>query len=382
MNSEARVDLAYARLEAEKDAPEPETVDIINTGIVLSPIDARFYSLMGLTSEQSDDVDNAKILYSHALKVLHTEILALSNSMGIAFEAGDVSATIDQLEVIGRRWGYWPAIEAVFPELLQDQFAFGMVTKRFAKDEALRTQLINALMASNEGLIHVTPVLLDWRDRKVADLDIHVNQVTSLLVREDLGEEAYDLFKRMRAEDKAAGDNLVHNGEFRQPVRGNQFDWQIASQAGVDFEFVGQPTKDNSQNGEASAQQTPLSERGLAIRFLGTPVQRGNVSQLIGLPAGDYKLSLAYSSTQLRTPKPLTLSMSCRAARLQLAEFLFEAEDVAPTETTLSFTVPEKDCSLQRILVSTQRTPNSWRKSFLYSGSLFLNRLTIVPAGS
>ncbi len=379
MNSEARVNLAYARLEKEQDAPEPATIDIINAGIVLSPIDARFYSLMGLTSEQSDDTETARQLYRHSLKILPTEILALSNTMGIAFEAGDVSATIDQLEIIGRRWGYWPAIEAVFPELLQDQFAFGMVTKRFAQDEALRTQLINALTASNEGLVYVTPVLLDWQKRKIASLDPLVNQVTSLLVSEDLGEEAYALFKRMQPKGSNESNNLVHNGEFRDPVRGNRFDWQIRNQAGVDFEFVGSDAETAQQNEGSDVQKTPLSERGLAIRFLGTPVRPGGVSQLIGMPPGNYKLSLSYSAMRLRTPKPLVLKISCRTGRTVLGEFLFDKEDVVPTETTVSFTVPKEKCSLQRISVSAQNTPNSWRQSYLYSGSLFLNRIMVEP---
>ena len=342
MNSEARVNLAYARLEKEQDAPEAETIDIINAGIVLSPIDARFYSLMGLTSEQSDDLETAEQLYRHSLKILPTEILALSNTMGIAFEAGDVSATVDQLEIIGRRWGYWPAIEAVFPELLQDQFAFGTVTKRFAQDAVLRTQLIDALTASNEGLVYATPVLLDWQKRKVEGLDPLVNRVTALLVSEDLGEEAYTLFKRMHPKRSAARNNFVHNGGFREPIRGNPFDWVTRNQAGVDFEFVGYDADAATRSEGGEVQGTPSSERGLAIRFLGTPVRPGGVSQLTGMPPGNYKLMLNYSATRLRTPKPLVLAISCHNKRTVLGELFFDKENVAPTETAISFTVPKE----------------------------------------
>ena len=382
MNAEARVNLAYARLETEGEAPEPETIDIINTGIVLSPIDARFYSLMGLTAEQSDDSENARLLYRHALKILPTEILALSNTMGMAFQAGDVSATIDQLEIIGRRWGYWPAIEALFPELLQDQFAFSAVKERFANDPVLRTQLINALIASNEGLVYVSPLLLDWHKRKISGLEPLVNQVTSLLVSEDLGPEAYALFKGTIAKQASGSGNLLHNGEFRDPVRGNRFDWQIRSQAGVDYESIGHRSEDDKASGKEATQPVPLSQRGLAIRFLGTPVRGGSVGQLIGLPAGSYELSVAYSATRLRVPKPLVLSVTCLVGRKSLERFVFEGEEVAPTEAKLSFAVPKADCPMQNVSVSLQATPNSWRKSYRYSGTLFLNRIAIVPAGS
>ncbi len=382
LNAEARVNLAYARLEAEEEAPEPETIDIINAGIVLSPIDARFYSLMGLTAEQTDDPENARLLYRHALKVLPTEIMALSNTMGMAFQAGDVATTIDQLEIIGRRWGYWPAIEAMLPELLQDQFALSAVKQRFSNDKVLRTQLINALTASSEGLIYVSPLLLDWHKRKVPGLEPLVNQVTSLLVSEDLGPEAYALFKDTLAAETKTNGNLLHNGDLRKPVRGNRFDWQVRSQAGVDYDFIGHGSVKAGKDDNDATPKVPLAQRGVAVRFLGTPVRSGSVSQLIGLPAGGYKLSVAYSATRLRVPKPLVLNVTCLEGRKSLGQFVFEGEEVPATEAKISFEVPKTDCSMQNVSVSIQSTPNSWRKSYRYSGTLFLNRIAIMPAGS
>lgn len=382
-NTEARVNVAYARLEAEQSAPEPETIDIINAGIVFTPIDARFYSLMGLTAEQTDDPETAAILYNQALKILPTEVLALANTLGMAYERGDVSATIDQLEIIGRRWGYWPAIESVIPELLADSQAFATVTGRFANDAVLRARLIDALMASSEGMIHLTPVLLAWHERKIPNLDRLVNQATSLLVSQDLAEEGYDLFKRTRPEAVSARANLVFNGTFNQPAGGNRFDWQVRRQAGVDFEFIGEVSKAAQSPANDTAAGTANAQKGLSIRFLGTPVQRGSVSQLIGMAPGTYQLSVAYSARSLRVPKPLRLLVTCMGSkRTRLGEFVFEQEDAAATEDTISFTVPETGCSMQRVYVSTQDTPNSWRQSYLYSGTLFLNRIVIVPARS
>ncbi len=380
-NTEARVNVAYARLEAERSAPAPETIDIINAGIVHTPLDARFYSLMGLTAEQTDDRDTAAILYKQALKILPTEVMALANTLGMAYERGDISATIDQLEIIGRRWGYWPAIEAIIPELLSDSQAFAAVTSRFAQDDILRARLIDALTASSEGMIHLTPVLLAWHERKILDLDPLVNQATSLLVSQDLAEEGYDLFKRTRPGGVISGTNLLYNGTFNQPVRGNRFDWQVRRQAGVDFEFVGQSTDAAESNSNETSDGTVDTQKGLSIRFLGTPVRRGSVSQLIGMAPGAYQLSVAYSARGLRVPKPLRLIIACLGSNnARLAMHVFEQEDASATEESISFTVPDADCSMQRVYVSTQETPNSWRQSYLYSGTLLLNRIAIMPA--
>lgn len=381
LNAEARVNLAYERLNAERDAPDPETVDIINEGIIWSPLDARFVSLMGLAAEQSDDLDTAKQLFDHALKILPTELLALTHSLGIAFEAGQLSETINHLEVIGRRWGYWQAIDAVFPELLEDKSALASVTSRFARDQDLRALLINSLSSSSEGLAFVPRILLDWNNRNLSDLGPLVNRATARLIADNRHQEAFALFNKTLARDPRRGRNLVYNGEFLQEISGNRFDWSIRRQAGIEFKFLSPPSTDQVASGKSDALGVAGTQGGLAIRFLGTPVRMRNVGQLIRAPAGNYHLTVTYSAKRLKAPKPVRMRVDCFGSNRHLGQLEFNKGNVKTTRSIFSFSVPTTDCPLQYLSVATQAAPKSWRQSYRYSGTLVLERVAITSDG-
>ena len=181
-----------------------------------------------------------------------------------------------------------------------------------------------------------------------------VNLVTTKLVASNRAAEAFALFRATRP----PGSDLayVSNGEFRQPSSGNPFDWRILDQAGVEFRPAG-------------------DGHGLDIRFLDAPLRLRNVSQVLRLAPGRYRLAVDYDASALRAPKPLRMIIACFGAPAVLADASLDPQ-ISSASATADFEVPVNGCALARIALASDQAPASWKKRF--AGTLRLLRVAIT----
>ena len=355
-----------------------EIAALVRTGIRLSPIDARLFSLLGIIEKKNGDEEKAERLFRHALALLPTEIQALSQTLEISVRRGDYAAAAHELEIIARRWPrYWPKVEPILPAVLNDKPAFQAIVSGFGSDPFLQRLLTWSLIRKKELLTPAYNIALAWHNDGKGDAGTAVNLVTTALLNAGRASDAYLLFILTRPPAKETVAGYVYNGSFEKPLSGNAFDWQIRSQAGADIEIVDRHPK-SGENGSGADRDVPADDKALAIRFLGSPLHFRNVSQFIRLTPGAYKIEVDYASVDLKTPEPLQLTISCTNGNVALGVLDFESGTSTGRTASLDFSVPPDGCDLQRIETVGANLPLSWR--YRYEGTLFLDRIRILRA--
>ncbi len=368
--ADARVTEVVEQLQSQN---ESETLKpFIRTGLELAPLDARFYSLLGIAEERSGNQDVAERLYSRALTLLPTEIHALTRMAFLdVLQTRPVDAA-KRLEIIARRWpNRWKTVEPLLPAILSDPQAYALLVDRFATEKSLRNFLIASLIQQKEWMASAYTVLLEWHERGVPELADLINRLTTAFIGQQLYANAYLLFLLTRGQDTGAEVGYIYNGGFQLPLSGNPFDWRIRPQTGVSFEL-------NTLANIAGESLASTPEQSLSIRFLDTPIQFNNIEQLIRLAPGKYNFTVDYSALDLKTPKPLQLVMRCVGDNRSLASMSFEQGSIEERTDSIPVQVPTQDCALQRILVFNAQMAMSWRNR--YSGTLRLKQVAVTRA--
>lgn len=364
LNAEARVNQILQMLR-ERTVSHDALRKAAREGIRFSPLDARFYSLMGIIELRMGRREAAGRFFDHALTLLPAEFQALAHKLVHDLEDDNLPAAIDHMEMIGRRWpGHWPFLEPVLPSLLSREWAFSEIAGRFGPNARLRALLIRSLERNEKSLPFAYDLLLKWHDCGLKGLDQHISRVTSRLVQEKRYADAFLLFRLTRPTGTESEAGYVYNGEFRLPISGNSFDWQIRPQAGVDFQF----------------QEEANDRKSLVVRFLETPIRFHNITQFLRLPPGQYRLSLSFSAEALVAPKPLQVGIRCKDSNKVLVAVALEDGSTVNVENTAGFSVPPENCSLQTLYFFTDPMPLSWRNR--YRGVLRVNHVSIAHEGN
>ena len=258
--------------------------------------------------------------------------------------------------------------------------AFEAIEAKFGNDDLLRRLIIGSLSQIDVTLPLASRLLLDWNARGVGDIGQLVDQVTARFVQKKQYSEAFRLFRTTHPLGPADESELVYNARFDRPLSGNVFDWQMRSQAGVDIRIAdlsGSLAKANPVPDDHSRRG---DRKALSIRFLDNPIQFRNVSELVRLSPGPYRLSVTYEADTLEMPKPLKLGVSCYGKGPDLGTITFKSGDLGLTTAQSDFSVPDSGCELQQLLVYNDPMPMSWQNR--YSGVLILHQVSLARAGS
>lgn len=371
-NAEARIALALTEMDASSGSHTDDLRELIADGIRLAPIDARFYSLMGILEQQAGNRASASRLFDHALALMPTEFQALIHRLAYDIESNDLFAAVDRVEILGRRWRErWSLVEPALPVLLANENAANKLMSRFGSEQGLRRLLIGSLAVSANTLSHAYQVLVRWHRMGVDELNEAINLVTRRMIKEERYADAFLLFRLTRPREASMG--YVYNGEFRLPPSGNPFDWQLKSQAGVDLRIS--RGKSAVKSGAAPGQ----GEHFVTMRFLDNPIRLKNVTQFVRLAPGNYRLAIGYASDDLTAPEPLQLAVRCVRPHQVLATIELVAGSTGSREDSAGFAIPPADCGLQEIYIFNEPMPMSWRNR--YSGAIRIDHIAIAHAG-
>ena len=350
LRSDDRIEIALDKIG------EPRSRKLVEVGLFLSPIDARFYSLLGVFAEQDGDRRTASNFYRHSLRLLPTELQALSRELAFDIEAERYISASEKLEILGRRWpDRWNQIEPILPILLSDSVAYEWLMRRFGDNTRLRSQLIRSIAREAETLPFAYRLVVDWFGRNEPDLDSAINLVTAAYLHNKQYAEAYLLFQLTRPEDARSG--FVYNESFSMPFSGNPFDWRIQEQPGVSFDRI-------TRNGKTA----------LSLKFLDNPIQFQNLGQYVRLVPGPYVLKVSYEAQELAMPEPIRLAMRCLPSDSLVLSEPFK-EGTGDHNESFSIIVPATDCALQEIFLYNDKLPLSWRNR--YRGMLMLKSVSI-----
>lgn len=358
LNADARVAVAALLLERGTEADLAGLRQELARWARLHSRDARFRSLLGIERHRAGDTATAAGYFGQALAVQPTEIQALAHTAIYAARDRDFATAARSLEIVARRWPKaWPMVSRTLPGVLTNPQARAEFSRRFANEPRLAALLIDGLLADNSGLEAAYLLAMDWHESNAANAGAIADKVTRKLVANGRGAEAFTLFRVTR---EVVDAGYVFNGDFARDFSQNPFDWRIVEQAGVEF----------SRDGEGG---------GLAIRFLDSPVRLSNVSQLLRLAPGRYRLAVAFDATRLRAPKPLRFAAACTDSGLGLAQLPLPPGTASDADS-VELAVPAEGCGLVRLTLQSAEAPASWKHR--YDGVLRLRRVAIAWQGA
>ncbi len=329
--------------------------ELAASGLSLSPIDARFHSILGIRAQAEGDRKRASEFFRTALRLLPTEIQALTRQLVFDIEDRHFEAAAAKLQIIGRRWKErWRDIDPLLPVLLSEPEGYSAVARQFHGHLPTQNLLINSLQRNPATLPLADRMILDWMRRGEAGLDHMINVVTGAYIRENRAKEAYLFFLLTRA--GSTPSNQVFNSSFALPLSGNYFDWHLRRQSGV--------SAVREERGDGFA---------IAIRFLDTPIRLSNLNQYARLVPGHFDLQIEYEGRDLVAPKPLNLKVRCRSTGKILANHPLRSGSFKASDK-VRFEVPPDDCGTQEIYLNNGNPPMSWR--YRYRGELLLKSIT------
>ena len=379
LNSTARINFAFEQLGRSVETLS-EVQQSAETGSHLAPADARFYSLMGIVAERLGDRPGASQFYNKALAILPTEIQALTRKLQFAIDEGSYVKAIDAMEVIAKRWPkYWPNVEGVLNALALRPESFTEMDARFGTNTVLRSLVITSLAKTDSTLVPAQQLLVQWSAQGIASLENLINLVTIRLIAQGQYAEAYSMFLQTRTATDSDRSGYVNNGTFSYLPSGNIFDWTIRPQAGVDVEIVNGIARALGADSTGSTVTDKHVPSALSIRFLDNPIRFRNVSQLVRLPAGSYRLAVSYKAISLVMPKPLKVGISCYQGKSDLGTISFEGGYIDQEQIYVDFEVPTESCELQQLFVYNDPLPMSWQNR--YAGVLLVRRIAITSLG-
>ncbi len=373
LNTQARVNKLSTQLARKLNPAELAGLRMITTrGIELDPMDARLYSLLGVLDEQQGNNETAQQLYIHSLKLLPTEIQALTRRFVFNVNAKNYVDAVSHADIILRRWNsQWKLIKPYMAGLLQDKAAYQEALLRFSKNEYVKTRLIGALTNNVNSTVIARRLVKDWHAQGVKNLRPIINNVTRKLINYNRHLSAYRLFLLTLNDAEMAEVGYIFNSNFNLKPSGSLFDWQLVTQAGISTQI----RQFYSENADGQTKSNVYE-----FRFLDAPIRLSKILQHLVLPPSNFTLNLVYSSLNLKTGKPIKLQVGCRKRGLLLASLSFEAGNTNKKKETLNFKVPATDCKILLLRIYNENIVESWKNR--YSGSLLIHNITVSLNGA
>ncbi len=328
---------------------------------VIAPTDARGYSLVGETYLRAGEANRAKRLFETALRFSKTEINALQRSYGFLLQDGQITAALDRLDLISRRWpNRFSPFVATIPFVLSTTEGYDKALDLLTQRPPWRRQFLAALNRDPDTLDLANRLLLDLHRLEGEADPAEVGRTMQALIQAKRYNLAHRLFLFTQSEIDQANNGYVFNATFATQPSNRPFDWSLRDNAAVKIRWI------NDVQRQAGR---------LQIRFLGKPAKSLGISQYLRLPPGSFTFAVSFSGTRLKLPKGLYLELRCTDPGLAVARIAFpEAKSINQTLSE-PFRVDADDCGLYQIRIVTDLIAESFR--YRYGGTLNLHDVRI-----
>lgn len=328
---------------------------------VIATTDARGYSLLGETYLRAGDADQAKRQFETALRLSKTEINALQRSYGFLLQDGQITAALNRLDLISRRWpNRFSVFVPTLPFVLGTTEGYDKALDLLTQRPPWRARFLGELNRDPETVDLANRLLLDLHRLEGAAEPSEVGRTMQALINAKRYNLAHRLFLFTQSEIDQANNGYVFNATFATQPSNRPFDWSLRDNAAVKVRWINDVQRDAGR---------------LQIRFLGKPAKSLGISQYLRLPLGSYALSVSFSGTRLKLPKGLYLELQCINPGRVVARIAFpEAKSINQT-LSQAFSVDAESCGLFRIRIVTDLIAESFR--YRYGGTLNLHEVRI-----
>jgi len=360
---DALVRLAERQLRLGEEATDLTAVsDLAGRALVASPLEARALRLMALAADLGADGERAERLMTVAGARSLRDPAAQAWLFQNRLRSGDVAAALDHADALLRTE---PQLaDRMLPALAglaSDPAAWPALVARLATDPPWRPRLLAELGARGEPAAAFA-VLSELRSGPNPPTDGEVTAYLDRLIAEERFELAYLAWIHFLAPERTSELAYVTNGDFERPITGGPFDWRI----------------DRATGASTSVVATGDPDRGLALRvvFADTRVPYRNLTKLLLLPPGGYRLLADVKANDLNTARGMTWRVRCAGGERRIVG---ETPPVAGTTAWQrvegAFEVPSTGCRAQWLSLELAARAAVERQ---VSGEIWFDRVKIA----
>lgn len=367
LNAEARFNLIVDQLNRPTSGAALARIRAeAGRGIGLAPVDARFYSLMGEARHREGRDDLAAAYYDEALRISKTEIHALTSKLNGALRARRYAEAVRDIDLILRRWPERMAeVAPLFVPILEAPSGLAAFLDVLRTDPPWRGGFIRqvAFAPGEAGL--ASQIVLGLQAAGGVPKRGEVATVVGTLLRANDDAEAYRLFLLTRTPAEQAKSGYVFDPGFEAEGAGRPFEWSWSSRSGYAL---------SAKRGDRAG-----DEEGLVLEFFDKPVKSVNVSQMLRLPSGRFRLSLLLDGAGVVLPKGLFWSLTCGRTGKEIVGLDVPEGDYHRRELGADFSVDGEACGIEKLSLATRLVAESWQ--YRYRGRLLFRRLAITATG-
>lgn len=330
-------------------------------GLAVSPLDARFHSLLAELRLRSGDDEEAHRLFRQAHRLSHTEVHALQYLVAHAIETGGYAEAVEYIDVLLRRWpSRADTLLPLLPQLLTHESAYAAIAGAMAADAPWRSRLLNGLARQDEGLGFAYQLLLELADTMHPAGQGEIAAVIRGFMSAKRYEEAYRLFRFTTPLEERAMAGFIYNSAFLPSSLGAlPFSWQHRNTRAAEIRL--------SAGGALP---------GASVRFLSAPAKDIVLHQTLVLAPGRYRLVADVDASSLLAPRSLYWRIRCQDQREELLRLDIPEGSYLGRRLEADFDVTK--CALQRIELATDVIAESWQNR--YSGQVRFHFVTIERA--
>lgn len=334
-----------------------------------NPLDDRALFFLGFVAARNNDNARAdalaKLAGARSWRTFPTQLWLFER----AFRRGDFAEALPHADAM-LRTNYLDAefTRAIFPTLAaftREPAAFAALREFLATGPPWRSWYLRNLAG---GLIDRSRVDALYRALSASEYPPTAEELAPYvqrLVQDRDYATARQAWRDSLPAAQRSEDALLYNGDFNVPLGGLPFNWTVVAVPGADVSIVA----DDDGKGHA-----------LRVQFSGARVPGWNVSELLLLPPGRYRLSGRVKAQDLRATRGLWWRLACAdEPQDSLAQTQLVAADLPWTGFAADFTVSAQGCAAQWLRLEIPARVASETK---LEGQLWYRNLRIGPVSA
>ncbi|MFV0281811.1 MAG: tetratricopeptide repeat protein [Rhodoblastus sp.] len=344
-------------------ASAPQTRARAERALHADPLSIDAFQQLGRAAEQAGDAGLAIREFAEAYRRSFRDVDAAGRLLQNAYDSGDFDkATLYSDALLREMPSLTQALTPLLAKIVETPTARKSFAEALARAPVWRSRFLAQYGASggNQEAFEDLIGLLKATSRPMTSAEI--GPYLNNLLSQGMVDEALTIWLAFQPEANADAMPLLVNGDFKAPVNDLPFNWSAT----------------NSDNARVSIVDALTGARGKAveIEFLNRRGVFANVSQVLALTPGKYRLSGKLRTDEFRNPRGVYWKIYCgvREGNAIAESERMRGEPGGWRPFSVSFDVPASNCAAQLLrLELAARIPQEQ----VASGTVWFSELAI-----
>jgi len=365
----ARARAAASQTPETFDKPDPdaapETRARAQAALRANPLSVDAIQQLGRAAEQAGDTKTAMRDFAETYRRSFRETDVTARLLQAAYDSGDFDSAIRYSDALLReRPGLAPALTPLLAAVAEQPAARKTLAAALALNPTWRARFL-AEYGATRGRSDVFDDLITLlkttpRPMRTAEVGPYLNK----LLANNQVDEALTIWLAFQPESQSGGLPLLVNGNFTAPVNDLPFNWSVS----------------NAENARVTIVDslTGATGRSVAIEFLTARGPFANVSQVLALTPGRYRLSGKVRTDEFRNVRGMQWRLYCGArGETPLAETeRMRGEPGGWRPFSVAFDVPAKCVAqLLRLELAARIPPEQIASGSIWYAELAIDRI-------